>query len=392
MNVRDTIIEIIQKECELYRLKEFGLLTSVEKEADLLMTLLPVVANDSFVDIDSFRLWKKKVIDLFYTRLGYMDFLKHNKHKVAFSRFLLTLRKRLVKELQLKWTEETIDSSLAVSSHSLAFKLSVMISEEADRLLYPTLDSCCSPHELEDNCNSFCREYYPVDVDRLLKLLRKDDREFWNDIYLLIKYLAVRVTSYLLLSNQYRDDIEQDTWSESSLLFRDKILKDLIPTFASAIHLRNYIIRICQNKCYEVMRRNRREEVLMNNPVADSDILLSKMAEDKEPAWPDVDRNNIIDIDLDSDYEVSMALTAVLWDKAEPWYTKLIDGIEEKVNVVRLHYVHGLSYEQIAISKASEVSEPGSIDLHRMQARLRQDVVRTRKVLKERFVKILMKM
>lgn len=392
MIVRDTVIEIIQKECELYRLKEFGLLTSVEKETDLLLAHLPVTAIEPGVDIDSFRLWKKKIIDLFYVRLDYASFLKRNKHKASFFRFLLTLRKRLVKQLQLEWTDDTIDSSLAVSSHTLAFKLTAIISEEADKLLYPSLDSFRSPHELEDNCYSFCKDYYPVDVDRLLNILRKDDKEFWNDIYLLIKYLAVRVTTYLLLSNQYRDDIEQDTWSESSLLFRDKILNDLIPPFDSAIHLRNYIARICQNKCYEVMRKNRQQEVLMNNPMADTDILLAKMVEDKEPAWPDVDRSCIIDIDPESDYEVSMALTAVLWDKTEPWYTKLVDGIEEKVNVVRQHYIDGLSYEQIAITKASKVAEDGSIDLHRMQARLRQDVVRIRKVLKERFVEILLNM
>lgn len=392
MNVRDTIVEIIQKECELYRLKEFGLLTSVEKEADLLLAHLPVAAIDPGVDIESFRLWKKKVIDLFYIRLGYADFLKRNKHKAPFIRFLLALRKRLVRQLQLAWTDDTIDSCLAVSSHTLAFKLTAMISTEADKWLYPSLESFRSPHELEDNCHSFCKDYYPVDVGRLLNLLRKDDKEFWNDIYLLIKYLAVRVTSYLLLSNQYRDDIEQDTWSESSLLFRDKILEDGIPPFASAIHLRNYIARICQNKCYEVMRKNRQQEVLMNNPVADSDKLLATMVEDKDPAWPDVGRSCIIDIDPESDYEVSMALTAVLWDKAEPWYTRLVAGIEEKVNVVRQHYVEGLSYEQIAIIKASKTSEDGCIDLHRMQARLRQDVVRIRKVLKERFVEILLNM
>ena len=36
MNEKETVVEIIQKECELYRLKEFGLLTSVEEEADRL--------------------------------------------------------------------------------------------------------------------------------------------------------------------------------------------------------------------------------------------------------------------------------------------------------------------------------------------------------------------
>lgn len=43
----------------------------------------------------------------------------------------------------------------------------------------------------------------------------------------------------------------------------------MIPSFDSAIHLRNYIVRICRNKCYEVMRRNKSQEVPMSTPEMD---------------------------------------------------------------------------------------------------------------------------
>ena len=85
--MRNTIIEIIQKECELYRLKEFGLLTSVEEEADRLLPLLQDKMEDIFSDIGVFRMWREKVIDLFYSRLGYMEFLKEHKGEPTFSRF-----------------------------------------------------------------------------------------------------------------------------------------------------------------------------------------------------------------------------------------------------------------------------------------------------------------
>ena len=56
------------------------------------------------------------------------------------------------------------------------------------------------------------------------------------------------------------------------------------------------------------------------------------------------------------------------------------------MDALRLHYVDGLSYEKIALLRTPDIS---TLELHRMQARLRQDVVRVRKVLKERFMKIL---
>lgn len=260
--MRKTVIEIIEKECELYRLKEFGLVTSVEKEADRLLSFWPDTMHDPFTDTGSFALWKEKVTGLFYYLLDYAAFLERSKSEHSFFRFLLALRKRMVSRLHQDWREETIDSCLAIPPHTLAFKLSVMLSEEADKQLYPFLGSFHSPYELEDSCYEFCKSYFPVDLEKLLLILRKNDKEFWEDIYLLIKCLAVRVTSYLLLSNQYKEEIEQDTWSESALFFQRRILTGVNPSFDSAAHLRNYIVRICRNKCYEVMRCNRQQEVI----------------------------------------------------------------------------------------------------------------------------------
>lgn len=135
--MRNTIIEIIQKECELYRLKEFGLLTSVEEEADRLLLLLQDKTEDILSDIGVFRMWREKVIDLFYSRLGYMEFLKEHKGEPTFSRFLLFLRKRQVYRMQKMWVGDTIDSVLSVPSHTLAFKMSVMLSKEAGQTIAP---------------------------------------------------------------------------------------------------------------------------------------------------------------------------------------------------------------------------------------------------------------
>lgn len=385
--MRNAIIEILQKECELYRLKEFGLLTSVEEEADRLLPLLQDRVEDLFSDISIFRIWRERVIELFYSRLGYKEFLKKHKGKVAFSRFLLFLRKRLVCRMQKIWVGDTIDSVLSVPSRTLAFKMSEMLSVEADRQLLPFIESYHTPYELEKACSNFCETYFPVDLEKLLSSLLKNDKEFWDDIYLLIKRIAIRVTSYLLLSNQYREEIEQDTWSESSMLFRDKVLSFAIPVFVCAAHLHNYLVKICQNKCHEAIRRTRQQEVSMGNPDMDKENLQSEMMNDPDMIVPDKEAGWLSDIDVECDYEVSTALTIILWDKMEPWYTELVGGIEDKVTILLQHYVQGLPYGKIALLHASDCPET---DCRRLQARLRQDVVRVRKELKGRFVRILM--
>ena len=81
-----------------------------------------------------------------------------------------------------------------------------------------------------------------------------------------------------------------------------------------------------------------------------------------------------------------MAWTVVLWDKLEPWYSELTRGIEEKTELIFLHYVEGLSYEEIAAMKDTRVSVEGR---SRLVGKLRQDVVRTRRLLKLRFVELL---
>ena len=184
MDRRSIVIEIIQKECELYRLKEFGLLFSVESEADRLLGLLSLEDDEPFKDIGCFRIWRGKVISLFYSLLGYNGFLKQHKHDDAFTRFLLVLYKRLLRWRKKSWKGETIDRFLATSPCSLAFKMSFMLAVEANRNLYRVIDRLQTPYELEDRCDMFCESFYPIDLGKLMELLRKDDDEFWNDIYI----------------------------------------------------------------------------------------------------------------------------------------------------------------------------------------------------------------
>lgn len=386
--MREAVTEIIQKECEQYNLIELGLVTSVEKAVEQFLRVYSDADSGPFCDFSQYREWRRGVIDRFYHQLKYADFLEGNSYQPVFTRFVFSLRKRLIRRIQERWVGDTIDSILTASEHTLAFKLSVMLSKEADQLLYPQMQLFRTPFDIESHCALFCQDYYPVDLEKLLARLRINDPEFWDEIYLLIKKIARRVTSYSISSNQYKDETEQDTWSESSLLLRDKIISGTFPLFESALHFRNYLIRVCQNKCHEAMRRNRKQELSLDDPTLNGDALLMSVAEDLEQTRRETGASSLSDIDLDCAYEVSCALTSILWDKTEPWYAQLTKGLEEKVTILLSHYVQGLSYEQIAALHAPGLS---ASDRQRLQAKLRQDVVRVRKTLKERFVQILKK-
>ena len=66
--MRTILTEIIRKECERYRLIEFGLLSSVEEGVE---KLLPLILARFDGDFNAFSLWRKQVLDCFYAQLEY---------------------------------------------------------------------------------------------------------------------------------------------------------------------------------------------------------------------------------------------------------------------------------------------------------------------------------
>lgn len=385
--MRHAIAEIIQKECEQYKLAEFGLLTSVNDTIDQLTPFFPVADEETWSDLERFVIWRREVLVCFYSRLNYTAFLQKRKEEPAFRRFLFSLRKRLLVRLRKQTDKPTIDSSLAIPPRTLAFKLSAMQSNDADKALYPHLEVVNTPWELEEKCLTYCKENYPIELGVLLECLRKDDREFWDELYLLIKKLASRVTKFMSVSKLYRDEVEQDTWSESSLLLHDKIVSDAIPPFENATHFRNYIIRICQHKCQEARRKNTNPEFSMDDPGLTMDALLMRIAEERDDL-PERAATLLQDMDRGDESDIRLVLVDILLNKIEPLYTRLTRGQEDKMTVLLQQSVVEQSYSEIASMRAPDISAAEHV---RLQAKLRQDVTRICRILREGFQKILVK-
>lgn len=377
------IAEIIRKECERYKLIELGLLSSVEVGVKSLMPLSVLVKPDVFSDINKFTKWRKDLLVIFYNQIAYNRFLSQHKQESRFTRFLFFLQKKIVASIRNQYTEATIDADLAIPSRTLAFKLSVCLGEEEINAVLPMLDTLIMPSEVENSCRAFLEARYPLQFEDVGRQLDKDDAEFWHEVYLLIEKIATHVTFRFNTSISYVREIKQDVWGDVSVWLHDKWISGTIPFFESAVHLRNYIVRVCINKYYEAERRNRSSMVCMASVDPEIERLITEASckEYFSEADPDLS-----EVDTLNNSEVSRALTSILWSRREPWYTKLIVGQEDKVSTLLLHYVEGKSYDEIA-----DILDPclsGNLRV-KLCGKLRQDTVRIRRVLKERFIKLL---
>ena len=64
--MENLISEIIRKECERYRLVEWGLLSSVEEETDILCSLLSLPADETWEDRERFKQWRKELLTFLF--------------------------------------------------------------------------------------------------------------------------------------------------------------------------------------------------------------------------------------------------------------------------------------------------------------------------------------
>ena len=384
MTIQSAVTELVRKECEAYRLVDLGLLSSVEEGVSMLLPVFETADLSVLDDFARFRVWRKEVLLLFYRQLDYAGFIREAGDSASFRCFLLSLKKRIIATLRERCKEPTIDRELAVPGKTLAFKLSAMLDEELfqkERRVLLTVDT---PVLLEEICWDYCRRFFPVGMEDLMIRLERDDSEFWNDLYLTIKKIAHTVTSGQSVSIQYRKDVLQEVWADTSLLLHGKVVEKNTPAFETPLHFRNYIARMCLNKCREAIRKHNFPDIMLTvTGEMHSEAFLYE-----EEAKDDIglQKGNLHDIDCEDEEEVRRGLTVVLWDKLEPWYSELTRGIEEKTELIFLHYVEGLSYEEIAAMKDTRVSVEGR---SRLVGKLRQDVVRTRRLLKLRFVELL---
>lgn len=376
------LAEVVRKECEQYRLIEFGLLHSVEEGVALLQSQFPSSAVEEETSFPSFYARRKKALNRFYSRVRFADFLMSQGRSAAFGRFLFFFQQRLLIQIRETHPFPTIDKELAIPTRTVAFKLSKEMAESYRERLLQKIEKVKFPAEMKKCCRCFLVARFPLKWPGLLEQLKKPDEAYWLEIYKLVKKLAERVTTRLYPATPYKKEIEQDTWADASLFLQEKLTTGPLPALESALHFRRYILSVCKYKCYEAERRNQMRQVVWEPDGVEEELIAELTEEEPDEAgetrWDDIDP-------LDN-VAVSRALTAVLWDRIEPWYGQLTEGQEEKVRILFLRYVSGQSYAEIVRQRHGILSPQKA---RKEEAKLRQEVVRIRKRLKQRFIRLL---
>lgn len=381
--MEEILSEIIRKECERYQLLEFGLLTSVE---DGVKKMLPLVRSQYLEvikeDFETFSLWRKNVLRCFYDQLDYTAFLLQHKNDTSFLRFIFYMQKRLLNIMFGNQKRTEIDKNLAAPGRTIAFKTSKLLVNDTIALWISTFSDVTTPEELEQACFGFCKTYFPLDLDKLLYRLKKNDSEFWMELFLLVKSIVVSVAGRNISTIFYKKEIEQDAWEKTSFFLQEKFLGNNLPELKSSLHFRHYIQNICVRKCYEAYRDCIDEKLVF---IDDGNLIPENyISEDDSMGWV----NTLEDIDVHNDSEVSLALAYILWERVEPYYARLIEGVEAKVAIFLLHYIENKSYEEIVKIYHPDFPKPLLI---KWAGKYRQDMVRVRKLLKKRLISILLK-
>lgn len=382
--MEEILSEIIRKECERYRLLEFGLLSSVEDGVKKLLPLVQSRYSEMIKDdFNAFSLWRKDVLRCFYTQLDYTLFVIQHKNDTSFLRFIFYMQKRLLNVMLGNQERVEIDKNLAVPGRTIAFKTSKLLVADTIALWISTFSASITPEELEEACFGFCKTYFPLGLDKLLYRLKKNDSEFWMELFLLVKKIVASVVDRNILTVSYKKEIEQDVWEKTSFLLQEKFLQNSIPELNSSLHFRYYIRNICIKKCYEAYRECIDGKLIF---IDDGNLIPENYIseDDSMDDWI----STFEDVDVHNDSEVSQALAYILWERMDPYYTRLIEGIEAKVTIFLLHYVEGKSYEEIVKMYHSDLPKPL---LNKWIVKYRQDMVRVRNLLKKRLIAILLK-
>lgn len=379
--MRSILDEIIRKECEAYQLIDLGLLSSEEEGVERMSALSTDIQSDELADVRRFLSWRKDILERFYHSIGFDTLVRNGKDVKSFRHFLFALKKKGLRIYRHRYQGKTIDKELAVPPCTVAFKLSALLADEQYREEAPVLDTMRMPSEIEKYYQQRCAACFPLDLNGFLNRLKREDSAFWDEVFRLIRQMSGKMMSYLSVSLQYKEEVLQDTWSETCLLVREKIKSNVLPKMESSLHLRHYIGRICRNKAYEATRVNQPDEV-----PGWSDDFWNQIEESlKQEQIPGIEYE---DIDPDNDGEVNRTLAVILLDKVSPWYERLTTGMEEKAELLLAHYEGGKSYEEIA---GKEVDGLSTKERVRLENNLRQTVSRTRRLLRQRFVELLQK-
>lgn len=380
--------EILTKECKDYKLITLGLLTSVEDGLNRVYPFLKEYkAEEIKKDISRFR---NKVKEALYSQIHYGNMIGKQKGNSLLHGLLFQLKKKEVLAYKETYTEQTADKNLTVSQeNTLAFKLSRPFDQEQFKKECPKLRKIKDPSELKVFHEQVIRHYYPLDFAGIATRLKKEDMEFWDELYPLIQ----KQSEYTLnkeykngikapVIDQYREDILQEISTDTYRFLFEKSKKKLGDELNTDLYFVNHLRQVCGFKYKEVIRRY--EDKNLRIIPAETETLDSLF--DRNTVYPQERKGygSLEDLNIEDKEEISYALMEILELKKEPFYSRLTYKIEDKVAVLVKWVNEDKSYKEMA----EEHQELSAEEQKRLYDKIRKDTSRIRKILQQRFREI----
>ena len=371
-------VEIILKEEEKHRLKYVGVLSDLQDVIEQIkrFSMHPV----------SGTLDKKAFLNTFYTRiLRYGEFIQAEKCKnKKLKLHLFHVSKEILSHLR-KISPARLDNELKIRSEiTVAYHLSDLLFDEIYSSFYSTTEFFETPGQLNHFFDRRIADRYPLSFSEYLSLLQQEDHSFWNLTCIYIRQIISIVSNSLLNRGDNVDNkdlIQDNSWSDAYEILKDRLLQNdkTMPVFKDGTDFRNYVIQICRYRVLNLNKKYGQKEFLLDDTGLLPDIQEENNVEEEMTAAV-----KELDINTDNPYEVAYAVSIILLNNTHPLHTPLIEGLEEKVEILIGKVISGLSYKEIIEDLYGSSLSERNFQLAVNKAR--KDYERVRKVLVDRLI------
>lgn len=385
-NSERVIKEILTKECERYSLFSLGFLS----REDFVSTVSAFACKYGDPDQNNFAKWKSDSLRDFYRERGFSRFCREHTDDPRFEKLVFQLMRNILRERWEKTQRSETDKYLAPENDSISFALSPEHFTEIYSVNINPFITFGHPLEIELWCKELISKYFPLEESHIITELEKDKNFFWGKFYLKLK--AITAAFCYQMSKVSGEENTHDIWSDTCLTINEAVTTKRIVSPATAKSILSYAVGIIKNKNRE-LQRNRK-----GAPV-EIDPLQYRLTQEDESNFFDnpalfgenftsqtFQISNYIDI---SDAEArERYLIVILYNEKHPLHSELTKGLEEKIDKLFLHYLKGLSYEEIAVKYSGKMERR---EVLKEAARIRQEIKRTKETLLKRYIQMINK-
>lgn len=375
-------LELLLKEDERFRLRRLGFIHDIRKAAGELAIMYPPLEGETFPE------WKSRCLKEFYRNHGFSSFCRSNILNPEFEAMTASLLRFHLRNLFLSSERTDTDRYLAPDSDTMSYALEPDLFQELYTLNFSQMQAFGNTGELNTYCRNLANAYFPVEEPRIIQGMKDNKAFYWEKFYMKLKPIAAAFC--YRMSGIAGDSIIHDIWSDTCISVNRAVVGHRLKEPLDSKSIISYSAGVLKNKNREIARNRAKapedidaiqyrisaeeEERYFNNPVTEPENFPSHMEK----------LSNYID--LTDKESVQGYFVVILYNKEHPFHDMLIKGCEDKVERMFEHYIDGLQYEEI-VSRHYGITDGKS--QKKECARLRQEIKRLKKLLYERYMKML---